>query len=105
MSSIDPTVASHLDSAPNEFDEDDLLESLENDDATDNLRERRMQQLHEEFARQKAMKDASHGMLEEIKEEKALMEVVTNSKLCILHFFKPDFGKCGVMDGKLEVGH
>ena len=105
MSSIDPTVASRLDSASDDFDEDDLLESLENDDSIDQFRERRVQQLHDELTRQKAMKDASPGVLEEIKEEKALMDIVTNSKLCIVHFFKSDFGKCGVMDEKLKVGH
>ena len=104
MSAIDPTVASRLDNAPADIDEDELLESLENDTFIDTFREQRLQQLHDELARQKSMVNASHGKLEEIREEKELMDIVTATQWCVIHFFKPDFGKCGVMDAKLEVG-
>ena len=104
MSAIDPTVASHLDHAPVDVDEDELLESLENDTSVDAFREQRLQQLHEEYARQKSMINDSHGKLEEIREERDLMDIVTGTQWCIVHFFKSDFGKCGIMDAKLEVG-
>jgi hypothetical protein len=38
-----------------------------------------------------------------VKDEKAVMDITTSSKLAVVHFFKPDFGRCGVMDGHLEV--
>ena len=31
------------------------------------------------------------------------MDLTTSVKWCVVHFFKPDFGRCGVMDGHLEV--
>ena len=104
MPSVDPAVAARLDNASGDVDEDDLLESLENDTPIDTFREQRLQQLHDELSRQKSMINASHGKLEEIRAEKELMDIVTSTKWCIIHFFKPDFGKCGIMDAKLEVG-
>lgn len=104
MASIDPTVASILDTHPSKDDpdEDDLLESLEEDPALDSFREQRIQQLHEEFTRAKHLRNQEHGQYAEVKDEKVLMDIVnTQSVLCVVHFFKPDFHRCGIMDGHL----
>jgi hypothetical protein len=103
--SLDPTVASLVDraAADPDSDEDALIASLEADTAVDAFRERRLQQLHEEFNRAKQLRGESHGTYSEIKDEKALMDLTTSTKLCVVHFFKPDFGRCQVMDGHLEV--
>lgn len=106
MANIDRNVAAVLDRADanSDIDEDQLIEQLENDSALDGLRERRLQQLHEEVARQKLMRQSEHGTYQEIKEEKALMDITTSTKLCVVHFNKPDFNRCRIMDKHLEVG-
>jgi len=105
MASIDRNVAAVLDRAGNDsdIDEDQLIEELENDSALDGLRERRLQQLHEEVSRQKLMRQSEHGTYQEIKDEKALMDITTSTKLCVVHFWKADFNRCRIMDKHLEV--
>lgn len=105
MANVDPAVAAVLDRAAHDsdIDEDDLIAELENDDALGGLRERRLQQLHEEVARQKLMRESEHGTYQEIKDEKALMDITTSTKLCVVHFFKPDFNRCRIMDKHIEV--
>ncbi|KAL8761871.1 MAG: hypothetical protein Q9184_002034 [Pyrenodesmia sp. 2 TL-2023] len=105
MASIDPAVASILDAHPTKGDsnEDELLDSLENDPTLDSFREHRIQQLHEEFARAKHLRNQEHGQYREIKDEKSLMDIVnTGAELCVVHFFKSDFHRCAIMDGHLE---
>jgi len=105
MANIDRNVAAVLDRAgpDSDIDEDQLIEELENDNALDGLRERRLQQLHEEMTRQKMMRQSEHGTYQEIKDEKALMDITTSTKLCVVHFWKPDFNRCRIMDKHLEV--
>jgi len=105
MANIDHNVAAVLDRADHDsdIDEDQLIEELENDSALDGLRERRLQQLHEEVSRQKLMRQSEHGTYQEIKDEKALMDITTSTKLCVVHFYKPDFNRCRIMDKHLEV--
>ncbi|KAF2810934.1 thioredoxin-like protein [Mytilinidion resinicola] len=102
--SLDPTVAHLVDTAAADpdSDEDALIASLEADEAVDAFRERRLQQLHEEFNRAKQLRSSEHGTYTEIKDEKTLMDITTSTKYCVVHFFKPDFGRCAVMDGHLE---
>lgn len=108
MSRIDAKVAAILD-RPNPTidsdDEDALIASLEEDDdhAFSALREQRIQQLHSEFSRAKQMKESGGGTFTEVKEEKGLMDVVTGTKYAVVHFFKMDFGRCGIMDRHLDV--
>lgn len=107
--SIDPAVVSLLDrpSRPSHADSDDedaLISALEEDDfALSAFREQRLQQLHTELAREKQLRAAEHGTYAEIKEERQLMDITTGTRLAVVHFFKPDFGRCGVMDRHLEV--
>jgi hypothetical protein len=108
MSSIDPTVAAILDRSNNTVDSDDedaLIASLEDDDdhALTALREQRLQQLHAEVQRAKQMRESGTGQYTELKDEKSVMDITTATKLVVVHFFKTDFGRCGVMDGHLEV--
>lgn len=109
MAPLDPAVASVLDSHANtsanteDQDEDTLLDSLENDASLDAFREQRIQQLHSEFTRAKQLSKEDHGTYHEIEDEKQLMDITTATKWCVVHFFKPDFGRCGIMDQKIEV--
>ena len=105
MPGLDSTVASLLDSShPTASDDEDaLLDSLDNDPSLSHLREQRLQQLHSEFSRAKNMRKQEFGTYTTINEEKALMDLTTSVKWCVVHFFKPDFARCGVMDRHLEV--
>jgi hypothetical protein len=106
MANIDAKVARVVDArGADSDDEDALFAALEEDDdhALSALRERRMQQLHEEVQRSKVMREAGTGSYLEVKEEKEVMDVTTGTKFAVVHFFKPDFGRCGVMDGHLDV--
>ncbi len=108
MAPLDPTVASHLDntittSADSDIDEDTLLSSLEDDPALSTYREARLQQLHSELSHAKQMRSLEHGTYTKLTDEKALMDITTSTRLCVVHFFKADFARCAVMDGHLEV--
>lgn len=109
MANIDARVAATLDRANatgvDHDDEDALLETLENEDDGElgGFRERRLQQLHDEFARTRQLRGTDHGSYVEIKDEKELMDMTTATHLCVVHFWKPDFNRCRIMDGHLEV--
>ena len=107
MPHLDSHVAAVLDRAPaggdEDVDEDDLIASLERANDDDAFREQRIQQLHAEFTRAKQMRDNDHGTFAEIKDEKTLMDITTSTKLCVVHFFKPDFNRCRIMNSHLEV--
>ena len=108
MASVDPGVAAILDQSPRvdgSDDEDALIAALEEDDdhTLTVLREQRLQQLHSEISRAKQMRDAGTGAYTEVKNEKEVMDITTGTKLAVVHFFKSDFGRCGVVDRHLEV--
>ncbi|KAJ8111052.1 hypothetical protein OPT61_g6255 [Boeremia exigua] len=105
MSQLDSKVASVIDRAAknDESDEDDLIAQLEDDSELDAFRAQRIQQLHDEFDRARRLKASEHGTYSEIKDEKALMDITTSTKNCIVHFFKPDFNRCRIMDTHLEA--
>ncbi|KAI6790905.1 thioredoxin-like protein [Hortaea werneckii] len=106
---LDPTVATVFDRHPanDSDDEDALIAELEQEedenDALTTHREKRLEQLHAEFARAKMMKTSSHGSHQEIKDEKQLMDITTSTKLCVVHFSHREFHRCAVMDEKLRV--
>ncbi|KAL1302519.1 hypothetical protein AAFC00_002906 [Neodothiora populina] len=108
MTSIDPTVTAILDrNADSSGDEDSLIAELENEETSSSslaaFREQRLQQLHDEISRARDMRNSEHGTYTEIKDEKKVMDITTSSKLCVVHFMKPDFTRCRVMDQKLEA--
>lgn len=104
MSALDSKVAALVDRPHDEDDEDALIAELEEDEGgLDAFREQRLQQLHAEFTRAKHMRNSEHGTYTEIKDEKALMDITTSTKLCVVHFFHSDFGRCRIMDNHLEV--
>lgn len=106
MSNVDARVAAVLDRS-NQHDSDDedaLIAELEEDESSlAAFREQRLQQLHGELARAKAQRNSDYGTYTEIKDEKQLMDITTSNKLCVVHFMKPDFNRCRIMDQKLAV--
>ncbi|KAL0262188.1 hypothetical protein SLS55_003627 [Diplodia seriata] len=103
MSHLDAKVAAIVDKTRDSDDEDALIAELEDDDALDGFREQRLQQLHQEFSRAKQMRNSEHGTYQEVKDEKALMDITTSTKLCVVHFFHADFTRCRIMDTHLET--
>lgn len=108
MASLDPSVAAVLDrQQPTDSDDEDaLIAELEGEEpenaAFAAMREQRLQQLHNELACAKIQKEASYGTYQEIKDEKQLMELTLSCKYCVVHFMKPDFNRCRIMDEKLR---
>ena len=105
MPALDSKLAASLDRVQNvsDHDEDDLLDSLDDDASLGAYREQRLQQMHAELSRAQQLRDSGNGSYRELKEDKALMDTTTANKLCIVHFYKPDFNRCRIMDGHLEV--
>ncbi|EMC97349.1 hypothetical protein BAUCODRAFT_575245 [Baudoinia panamericana UAMH 10762] len=109
MATLDTSVASVVDrhhTDINDEDEDALFAELEDesqDHAFSGLRERRLEQLKAELSRAKVLKESQHGTYAEIKDEKLLMDITTSTAVCIVHFQKPDFARCRIMDEKLGV--
>jgi hypothetical protein len=107
MSTVDPRVAAVLDRTQQHEDSDDedaLIAELEEDEGSlAAFREQRLQQLHGELARAKAQRNSDYGTYTEIKDEKQLMDITTSAKLCVVHFMKPDFNRCRIMDQRLAV--
>jgi len=104
MPELDAKVAALVDAAHgDDSDEDALIAELEDDSNLDAYREQRLQQLHAEFNKAQSLRANDHGSYVEIKDEKALMEITTSTKLCVVHFFKSDFNRCRIMDTHLEV--
>jgi thiol-disulfide isomerase/thioredoxin len=107
--SLDPKVAAVLDhrrtNNHDSDDEDALIAELEDEEDTtfSALREKRLEQLHSEVTRAKVMRETSHGTYTEILDEKVLMDITTSTKLVVVHFMKPDFNRCRIMDEKLRV--
>lgn len=107
--SIDPKVAAVLDhrrtTNHDSDDEDALIAELEDEEDTafSALREKRLEQLHAEVTRAKLMRETSHGTYTEILDEKVLMDITTSTKFVVVHFMKPDFNRCRIMDEKLRV--
>ncbi len=107
MAVIDQAVADALDRRQglDSDDEDALIAELEDEDdhAFSALREKRLEQLHSEMTRAKTMRETQHGTYMEIKDEKQLMDITTSTKLCVVHFMKLDFARCGIMDDRLRL--
>ena len=110
MPTVDSKVARVVDKAAGEVngleDEDALFDELEKESEKDAsaLRERRLQQLHDEVARAKLMREqGATGSYQEVKDERVVLTITTQCKLSVVHFFKADFNRCRILDGHLEV--
>ena len=118
MADLDRRVANLLDSrsrssqpqknADDENDTEDedvdaMIASLETDSAVDAFRERRLEQLSAELSREKDFRNAGHGSYSRLTDEKILMDIVSRTKLAVIHFYRPDFARCKIMDEHLEV--
>ncbi|KAK9721872.1 hypothetical protein K7432_003101 [Basidiobolus ranarum] len=83
-------------------DEDALFAELENDDAFENYREERLEQLKYELNKVRDLKENDHGAYTEVTSEKEILKITTTTSHCVVHFFHKDFRRCQIMDKHLE---
>lgn len=88
-------------------DEDALLDSLEraaeNDPALLHLREARRQQLAADLKAAKQQRAAGYGSHAQIRDEKDVLDLTAAAPRCVVHFSRPDFPRCRIMDGHLAA--
>lgn len=112
MATLDPKVSAILDrqqahqNPDSDSDEDALISALEEDENDNDLssfREQRLQQLHAELTRAKSQRASSYGTYTLLTSDKEVLDITTGAKFCVVHFMKPDFNRCRIMDQKLEL--
>lgn len=69
----------------------------DDDHAIRSLREKRIQQMKEEYKQKQEDMVKGHGKYEEISEDQFL-PIVTNSTFVIMQFFHKDFERCKIFD-------
>ncbi|OKL62386.1 hypothetical protein UA08_02637 [Talaromyces atroroseus] len=114
---VSSIVGQRLDSAtdPDDLDEDALFEELEREDDSA-YRAHRIEQLHQEVTSAKeALKkqndnnSSSHNtrtidaFYPTLLDDRAVLDLTTNTDRCVVHFSHPDFGRCAVMDEHLRL--
>ncbi|KAH9814563.1 thioredoxin-like protein [Melampsora americana] len=82
--------------------EEELLEGLEEDFELIGMREKRMEELRQEFIKRQQMEEDHHGKYLQIKNEKEVIQITAKSKFAVVHFFHGDFRRCKIMDNHLE---
>jgi hypothetical protein len=99
--------------APEDLDEDALLDALEREDDTA-YRAQRLEQLHKEFTAAKGTLNSSvigtstasgtstTTFYPTLRNDQALLDLTTENPRCIVHFSHPDFARCATMDEHLE---
>lgn len=98
-----PTQAGRRSSSEDEgIDDEELLARLDDQFELSGLRQKRMEELRKEIAKNQEMQANHHGRYIEIKHEKELIQITAKSSLSVVHFFHEDFEKCKIMDQKLE---
>lgn len=85
-------------------DIDRLLENLEDDEDLAWIREKRLAELKKEVSKIDKAADrygSDLGSVVHVSTEKELMDMVTASDSCVVHFFQPEFSRCKVMNERL----
>ncbi|KAI0796740.1 GTPase inhibitor [Abortiporus biennis] len=109
MASSNPKVAeltsrlTQLDRSDPDDDEDifaQLEAEIENDDNAA-LRERGLKELQKEMEKLQQMKSTGHGQYQEITDEREVVRISANEKLCVVHFYHDNFRRCKIMDKHL----
>ncbi|EXX58366.1 thioredoxin-like protein [Rhizophagus irregularis DAOM 181602=DAOM 197198] len=60
-----------------------------------------MEQLKKEMVKLQEMSQNEHGLYTEVANEKEILKITTNAKLCVVHFFHKEFRRCQIMDKHL----
>ncbi|KAJ1660262.1 hypothetical protein IWQ61_000784 [Dispira simplex] len=84
--------------------DDDLDDLLENDDhILTGYRERRLEALKSQISDLSIMRTKGHGQYTEVIDEKEALTAMTNTELCVTHFYHPDFQRCRIVDKHLQI--
>lgn len=87
-----------------EDDEEALFRSLEDEDDEFNsqFREKRAHQLSDALGKIKEMREFKFGLLTE-ESEKEVIAQSARFKHCVVHFYRPEFRRCGIMNAHLQT--
>eukprot|EP01135_Chromosphaera_perkinsii_P001731 Nk52_evm1s209 gene=Nk52_evmTU1s209 len=81
------------------YEEDKLMDELENEDEPAYIREKRLEALKMHLQSLQEMQDNSHGDYSEVEREKDFLTITTKtSKLVVCHFYHKEFERCKIMD-------
>jgi len=67
------------------------------------MREEKLEALKAEMTKAKNMREADHGKLTEITDEKQVIKASANEDRCIIHFYHRNFMRCDLMNKHLEI--
>lgn len=81
-------------------DYDAIFEELENEDDSA-YRDGRIKELKAAIEQRKLIDERGGTLVREFTDEKSLMGFVKTAQRCVVHFFKPEFEKCAIMDRHL----
>ncbi|KAJ1952153.1 hypothetical protein IWQ62_006290 [Dispira parvispora] len=90
-----------LDHSDNDDDLDDLLEK--DDHILTGYREQRLEALKSQISDLTSMRTKGHGQYSEVADEKEALTTMTNTDLCVTHFYHPDFQRCRIVDKHLQI--
>jgi len=62
-----------------------------------------MEQLKQEMTKLQEMRQNDHGSYVEIATEKEVLNISTNTKLCVVHFFHKEFRRCQIIDKHIKI--
>ncbi|XP_033115608.1 phosducin-like protein 3 [Anneissia japonica] len=82
--------------------EEKLLEDLEREELPSHIREARLSELKDQMQQFQNLKEKDYGKYSEILKEKDILEVTTNERHVILHFYHQDFRRCAIVDKHLQ---
>ena len=77
------------------------IDEFDDENALSKIREKRLMELRRKAAEVQAKESAQHGMYTDIP-EKSFLELVTNTKLVVAHFYHTGFNRCRILDEHLE---
>ncbi|XP_071955297.1 phosducin-like protein 3 [Antedon mediterranea] len=83
--------------------EEKLLDELENEELPSYIREARLSELKEQVQQFQNLKEKDYGKYSEIVKEKDILEVTTNERHVVIHFYHEDFRRCAIFDKHLKT--
>ncbi|XP_077994908.1 uncharacterized protein LOC144448515 [Glandiceps talaboti] len=84
------------------LEEERLLDELENEEVPGYIREKRLAEMKQQVEDFRLFKDKDYGCYTDLEKEKDFLELTTSEKKVIVHFYHPDFRRCGIIDEHLS---
>jgi len=80
-------------------DEEELEDLFDEIDIPSEIREARMAAVHDAKL---FLQKGGYGACDEISVEREILDLTANEKLCVVHFFHPEFRTCKIMQGHID---